>query len=545
MSDGNEKKMKIQLDIRHMGRVGQTGVYFGKFLRMFIYQSGWVVIPMAAIVAALVGFALGPKFGVTREGTLAGGFAVVCVCLWNGSFNSIQVICRERDVLKREHRSGMHVSSYIVAHMIYQFLICLLQVVLSVVIFYMVGLKFTGDGLITSWNTVDVTITLFLITYAADMMSLFISALVKNTTAAMTVMPFMLIFQLVFSGGLFELPNVVKPVTYLTISSPGFRAVASQINVNTKPIEAVEKMFKSLDKVDFDIKLTNSDILSMLSDDSNESIRELRNIRVGKTMTVRELGELLLTDDNFRDFRNKTLVNRITYKDALNNIANSNDSKAVDFKNTPIEENASIRDVINLILYDESTKDIRDEKIYNSLTFGQVFSAILIVANESPEINEILNDGVGVSTNVGEVINYINSQSSFDYILNETLLDRTSMGDGLNILMNSNNDILNTRIEYHTTLGEVIDYLNSSNELEQYKDNQIVYKTTLGEVLDKVGREETMKKISKASTEASSKEAYTRTSFNVIVNWIHLLIFIIVCSIASIITLEFIDRDKR
>ena len=46
------------------------------------------------------------------EGTLMGAFAIACVCIWTGSFNSIQVICRERDVIKREHRAGMHISSY-------------------------------------------------------------------------------------------------------------------------------------------------------------------------------------------------------------------------------------------------------------------------------------------------------------------------------------------------------------------------------------------------------------------------------------------------
>ena len=49
---------------------------------------------------------------------------------------------------------------------------------------------------------VDFGISMFLITYASDMLSLWVSSLARTTTAAMTIMPFVLIFQLVFSGGM-------------------------------------------------------------------------------------------------------------------------------------------------------------------------------------------------------------------------------------------------------------------------------------------------------------------------------------------------------
>ena len=104
--------------IRHKGRLAQTGIYLGKFLRMFIYQSDWKVLPMAAIIAGVVTFVVGSNLFVTQEGTLTGSFALVCVCIWNGFFNSIQVVCREREIIKREHRAGLHMSSYVGAQMI-------------------------------------------------------------------------------------------------------------------------------------------------------------------------------------------------------------------------------------------------------------------------------------------------------------------------------------------------------------------------------------------------------------------------------------------
>ncbi|MCR5323001.1 MAG: hypothetical protein K6E85_07005 [Lachnospiraceae bacterium] len=65
-----------------------------------------------------------------------------------------------------------------------------------------------------------------LITYAADMMALWISSIARTTTTAMTVMPFILIFQLVFSGGIFQLPEWSAPVSAVTVSHSGMQCIA-------------------------------------------------------------------------------------------------------------------------------------------------------------------------------------------------------------------------------------------------------------------------------------------------------------------------------
>ena len=214
-------------NIRHKGRVGQTFIYLGKLLRMFVYQSDWKVLPMGAIIASVVTFVVGANLFVTQEGTLMGAFALVCVCIWNGFFNSIQVVCRERGIVKREHRSGMHISSYIMAQMIYQFMLCLAQTVITLVICNLSGVQFPQQGIISGQGMLDVGITLLLITFAADMMALMVSCVVRTTTTAMTVMPFLLIFQLVFSGGFFQLAGFAKKITVLTISRWGLDSLCA------------------------------------------------------------------------------------------------------------------------------------------------------------------------------------------------------------------------------------------------------------------------------------------------------------------------------
>ena len=222
--------------LRYRGRLGQIVLYLGKFLRIFVYQNDWKILPMAAIISALVVFVVGQNLFVTQEGTATGTFALVCVCIWIGFFNSIQIVCRERDVIKHEHRSGLHMSSYLSAQIILQLLICVLQTGIILLVCRYAGVHIPEEGIIFGKGVVDIGITLFIITFSSDMMSLMISCLVHNTTTAMTLMPFLLIFQLVFSGAYFDLPKAAMGITFLSISKWGVIGLCSIGQYNSQPM---------------------------------------------------------------------------------------------------------------------------------------------------------------------------------------------------------------------------------------------------------------------------------------------------------------------
>ena len=236
--------------IRHKGRLAQTGIYLGKFLRMFIYQSDWKVLPMAAIIAGVVTFVVGSNLFVTQEGTLTGSFALVCVCIWNGFFNSIQVVCREREIIKREHRAGLHMSSYVGAQMIYQLLLCLAQTAVTLVTCKLAGVTFPAQGIVTPWGIADLGITILLITYASDMLALMISSLVRTTTTAMTVMPFLLIYQLIFSGNFFDL-GAADFIKVTTISHWGADSLCVIGRYNEQPMVSLWNTLVQFKDADF------------------------------------------------------------------------------------------------------------------------------------------------------------------------------------------------------------------------------------------------------------------------------------------------------
>ncbi len=90
------------------------------------------------------------------------------------------------------------------------------------------------------WQILNqILMTIFFITYCADMLALLVSAIAKTTTSAMTIMPFLLIIQLLFSGSVFELPKEAEAFTNLTATKWGVTALCSQGNYNSMPMVSV------------------------------------------------------------------------------------------------------------------------------------------------------------------------------------------------------------------------------------------------------------------------------------------------------------------
>ena len=317
MTEMNVKKAPRRFRARHRGRGAQVWIYFGKLLRMFVYQSDWKVLPMAALIAGLVGMVIRKKMFLNMEGTLMGSFALVCVAIWNGCFNSIQVICRERDVIKREHRSGMHISSYIFSHMLYQAILCLLQTGLTMYVTMIVGVKYPAEGLFTPWLIVDLGITMLLITYASDMLSLWVSTLAKTTTTAMTIMPFVLIFQLVFSGGMLTLPAWTQPLTNFTISNPGLKAIAAQADTNHRPFVTISDMVGKMRDNEISAEITLGQALDALSNAENPTVAQLRAVEIGGAVTVDELKQMLESSATIAAHRDDALGEDMTVGEAL------------------------------------------------------------------------------------------------------------------------------------------------------------------------------------------------------------------------------------
>lgn len=209
----------------------QTHVYFKKVFRIALREKAWKYIIFAAIISFIVAAITGPDMFKNYDQTNSGFFTLCSACIWIGIFNSIQSICKEHEIIRAEYRQGMKISAYIFANVYWQALLCLVQ---SAIIFVIscLFIDFGKSAHLLINPYVEVFITIYLLTFGAAVLGIMVSSLSGTPTTAMTIMPFVLIVQLIMSGVLFELKDVAEYISYITLSKWGMSAFGSISDLN-------------------------------------------------------------------------------------------------------------------------------------------------------------------------------------------------------------------------------------------------------------------------------------------------------------------------
>jgi len=245
----------------------QIKIYTRKFLRTLKKES-IISIFIGIIITFIVMFVTSENMFFKFEGTKSGLFSLICVCIWIGIFNSIQLVCREKnDIVKDELDKSLKASSYMAAHFIYQFFLCAIQSVIVFIIFYM-SMVFGDKGDIG--NPLAYLITIFLIMYASDAMAFVISSAVPNPIVAMTIMPLLLLIQLVMAGVLFELEGAASFVANFTVSKWGMSAFGMIGDITTLPSAVKDKLATMPEEMTSDIQLISSNDIDMFSGGAGE-----------------------------------------------------------------------------------------------------------------------------------------------------------------------------------------------------------------------------------------------------------------------------------
>lgn len=166
-------------------------------------------------------------YGITKSML----FALACACIWMGLFNSIQEICKERVILKREYMANLRLDAYVLSKFAVQFLIAVIQAALLTAVFVMT-LGAPEGVLDVLPPVVELFITLALTIFASAGVGLIVSSISKNSDKALTVAPFLLIVQLLFSGILFELSDITETLANFTMSKWSVAALGISSNLN-------------------------------------------------------------------------------------------------------------------------------------------------------------------------------------------------------------------------------------------------------------------------------------------------------------------------
>lgn len=203
-----------------------------------------LLFPLGA--AAITIWIAGEDMFNNMESTKSASFILVCAAIWGGLFNSIQVIVKERENIKRDYVSGaLRIGCYTASRALVQFLLCAFQAAVLCLSFigveYFYGNELPEKGIIFDTVLVEYYITVFLIMYAADTMGLMISCIVKSEQLASQLSPYILIVQLLFSGVLFAMEGAASSVSALMLSRWGVEALGSISNLNDLSLRLQEE----------------------------------------------------------------------------------------------------------------------------------------------------------------------------------------------------------------------------------------------------------------------------------------------------------------
>lgn len=208
-------------------------------------------------------------------------FALMSAGIWMGLFNTIQEIYKERVILKREYMANLKLPLYMLSKYVVQALIAIIQSVIMVAVFVALKGAPKCDGVIFGSSTFELMVTIFVTIYVSAGFGLLISAISKNGDRAMSIAPFVLIIQLLFSGILFALNGATDKISYFTFSRFSMEALGS-----TNSLNELEPVGAEAEKEAEEAKQEAEDKQQELIDDCNESIAEMQ---AGYAETINEL----------------------------------------------------------------------------------------------------------------------------------------------------------------------------------------------------------------------------------------------------------------
>lgn len=167
-------------------------------------------------------------------GTQTGLFMLVCVAIFVGICNSIQEVCKERNILKREYMTNLKLTAYMTSKLVVQAAVCAVQILLILAIFAVSirDKEMYSTGIIFNSIWSEYFVTMFLLAFSADAIALVISSIVKNSSTANTFIPIILIVQIVFSGVLFDLGKAMNNFASVMISKWGIAGLAISSRLN-------------------------------------------------------------------------------------------------------------------------------------------------------------------------------------------------------------------------------------------------------------------------------------------------------------------------
>ncbi|MCL2487242.1 MAG: FHA domain-containing protein [Oscillospiraceae bacterium] len=172
-------------------------------------------------------------------------FSLTCAVFWVGMLNSIQEICKERDIFERERMSTVRLLPYISSKLAVIGILCALQSLVMLLVVRLFSGSFPANdfGFQPFWAFY---LTTCLTTLSAACLGLAISSLSPNPDRAMAIAPIVLLPQIIFSGVVFELTGFLSFISGIIPCKHSMQGFGILTNFNALPTSS-ETATQSID----------------------------------------------------------------------------------------------------------------------------------------------------------------------------------------------------------------------------------------------------------------------------------------------------------
>ena len=216
----------------------QLGILTRRYTSLIVNDKARLLLLfLQPVIIGLLIWAVAPREAFEKyEPTKQILFTYVCSAIWIGIFNTIQEVCKERAIVKREYMSNLRLTAYVLSKYIVQLVLSCLQALIFAGIFdVLVAGSVAGRPGLTMPVGLEIFLTTWITIYASSAMGLLVSSMMKNSDRAMAVSPFLLIIQLLFSGVLFELKGISNLISVFTLSRWSVESTGNIIKINDLP----------------------------------------------------------------------------------------------------------------------------------------------------------------------------------------------------------------------------------------------------------------------------------------------------------------------
>ncbi len=215
----------------------RTGIMFRRNWRLFLGKKVilWSSLLIPPLVTLLILEVSDHDFyGKVFEDTRTTLFTIISAAIYVGMFNSLGLVCKEREVIKREFVTGLSRTDYMVSQSLTQFLICGYQAIATVVVIdHAPDARLSLHPVTGLPGIAEFFITFWLIYFMADMMGLLVSTVARSAEKANFAAPIIIVAQLVFGNVLFALDSsLTKFIAFFTVSEHGMNAVGVTAGLN-------------------------------------------------------------------------------------------------------------------------------------------------------------------------------------------------------------------------------------------------------------------------------------------------------------------------